>query len=177
MALSFRPVGKGLSLALALAFALGGSALAATGAAPSISAKRVTVRLERTSLGKILVDGSGYTLYLFTRDRRRVDRCTKVSGCLSVWPALTTATLKPVAGRGVRSSLLGTIKFGENADLRQITYAGHPLYSYAGDFAPRSTDYVGTYEYGGSWYAVSAAGRQVGGGAFRRPLTARTSAR
>lgn len=159
MALSFRPVGKGLSLALALAFALGGSALAATGAAPSISAKRVTVRLERTSLGKILVDGSGYTLYLFTRDRRRVDRCTKVSGCLSVWPALTTATLKPVAGRGVRSSLLGTIKF--HGDVRQVTYAGHPLYGYVLDFGPRSTFYVGTEEYGGRWNAVNAAGKAV----------------
>ena len=121
------------------------------------------MRLESTSLGKILVDGSGFTLYLFTRDRRRVDRCVTVSGCLDVWPALTS-TRRPVAGANVRSSLLGTIKF--HGAVRQITYAGHPLYTYTGDFAPRSTGYVGTYEYGGSWYAVSAAGKAVGRSAF-----------
>jgi predicted lipoprotein with Yx(FWY)xxD motif len=155
---------KRVRIPLAVAFALGGPALAAaTGAAPSsaataAAARAPTVRLEQTSLGKILVDGSGATLYMFTRDRRNKDRCANVSGCLGIWPALTT-THKPVAGAGVRSSLLGTIKF--HGDVRQVTYAGHPLYGYVLDFGPRSTFYVGTEEYGGRWNAVNAAGKAV----------------
>jgi hypothetical protein len=60
----------------------------------------------------------------------------------------------------VKRSLLGTIKL--HGDVRQVTYAGHPLYTYALDFGPRSTLYVGTEEYGGRWFAVTAAGKAVG---------------
>lgn len=144
-----------LAVALALALAVVG------GAATTSAAKRPTVRLEHTNLGMILVDSGGYTLYLFTRDRRNTDRCMKVSGCLGVWPALAS-TDRPMAGSGVKASLLGTIKF--HGKQRQVTYAGHPLYGYSGDFGPRSTSYVGAYEYGGTWYAVNAAGKAAGGG-------------
>jgi predicted lipoprotein with Yx(FWY)xxD motif len=118
-----------------------------------------TVKLASTNLGEILVDSSGYTVYEFTRDRRRQDRCVQVSGCLSVWPALTVKG-KSLAGAQVKHSLLGTTKF--RGTLRQVTYAGHPLYTYSGDFGPRSTDYAGSYEYGGAWYPVNRAGRAVG---------------
>lgn len=64
----------------------------------------------------------------------------------------------------MRASLLGTIKY--RGKFRQVTYAGHPLYGYSGDLRPRSTDYVGAYEYGGSWYAVTAAGKAAGGSGF-----------
>ncbi len=87
----------------------------------------------RPGLGEILVDSSGHTLYLFTRDRHDEDSCANVSGCLETWPALTT-THKPVAGAHVRASLLGTIKL--HGRVRQVTYAGHPLYTYALDFDP-----------------------------------------
>ena len=117
-----------------------------------------TVRLEPTGLGQILVDSSGRTLYLFTRDRHERDSCAKVSGCLQTWPALTT-THKPRAGAHVRASLLGTIKL--HGRLRQVTYAGHPLYTYALDFAGRSTFNIGSDEYGGEWLAVNAAGEAV----------------
>jgi predicted lipoprotein with Yx(FWY)xxD motif len=150
--------------AVAVAAALVGAAsfaaaVAVPGRAATASAARApTVKLVHTSLGPILVDGSGSTLYLFTRDRRGKDRCAGVSGCLGVWPALTTRE-KPVAGPKLRSSLLGTIEL--HGDVRQVTYAGHPLYTYALDFGPRSTLYVGSYEYGGSWYAVNASGKAV----------------
>jgi len=148
----------------ALAVALTGCLLTAAGAGPSGAATapamaKPTVRLAATNLGEILVDRSGYTVYLFTRDRRRQDRCAQMSGCLGVWPALTVSG-KPVAGAHVKRSLLGTIKF--HGTLRQVTYAGHPLYTYRGDFRPRSTDYAGSFEYGGTWYPVNPAGRAVG---------------
>ncbi len=148
--------------ALALAFTCG-SAVALITAAPSSSAAvaaspAATVRLEQTSLGEILVDRSGHTLYLFTRDRHDKDSCAKVAGCLETWPALTT-TRRPVAGANVRASLLGTIKL--HGRVRQVTYAGHPLYTYALEFGRRSTFNIGADEYGGAWDAVNAAGVAV----------------
>jgi predicted lipoprotein with Yx(FWY)xxD motif len=153
-----------IRVALVLAFMCAGSALAlVTAAAPSSGAAvaashAATVRLEQTSLGEILVDGSGHTLYMFTRDRHDKDSCAKVAGCLETWPALTT-TRRPLAGAGVRTSLLGTIKL--HGRVRQVTYAGHPLYTYALDFVRRSTFNIGADEYGGAWYAISAAGEAV----------------
>jgi predicted lipoprotein with Yx(FWY)xxD motif len=122
------------------------------------AARTPTVRLQQTGPGEILVDSSGHTLYLFTRDHHDKDSCARVSGCLETWPALTTIR-KPVAGAHVRASLLGTIKL--HGRVRQVTYAGHPLYTYALDFAGRSTFNIGSDEYGGEWLAVNAAGAAV----------------
>jgi predicted lipoprotein with Yx(FWY)xxD motif len=146
------------------ALALVGSALASAtvGAqrerADASAAGTPTVRLAQAGPGEILVDSSGHTLYLFTRDRHDEDSCKKVSGCLETWPALTT-TRKPLAGAHVRASLLGTIKL--HGRVRQVTYGGHPLYTYALDFTRRSTFNIGSDEYGGEWFAVNAAGEAV----------------
>ena len=146
------------------ALTLAGSAVAPvtvaaqSGGVSASAAGAPTVKLEQAGLGEILVDSSGHTLYLFTRDRHDEDSCAKVSGCLETWPALTT-TRKPVAGAHVKASLLGTIKL--HGRIRQVTYAGHPLYTYALDSIRRSTFNIGSDEYGGEWFAVNAAGEAV----------------
>jgi predicted lipoprotein with Yx(FWY)xxD motif len=149
-------------LVIACALAVSALAPAVVGVAQSRAAVSIasapTIKLEQTSLGDILVDRSGHTLYLFTRDRHNNDSCAKISGCLQTWPALTT-TSKPVAGANVRTSLLGTIEL--HGRVRQVTYAGHPLYTYALDFLRKSTFNIGATEYGGAWYAVNAAGKAV----------------
>ena len=117
-----------------------------------------TVKVSNSSLGRILVDGGGRTLYMFTKDRRGKDRCVTIQGCTSVWPPLTTNG-KPVARSGAKASLLGTIKL-PNGRL-QVTYAGHPLYTYSADVMPHETDYVGSPQFGGTWYAVSSTGGKV----------------
>ena len=135
---------------VALAFA----AATALGA----SKRPAKVGLARSSLGKIIVNGSGRTLYLFTKDARNKDKCVAISGCTGVWPPLTTHG-KPVAGPGVSSRLLGTITIAGGA--KQVTYAGHPLYTYSADFGPHQTDYVGVSQFGGKWYALNGAGHTV----------------
>jgi predicted lipoprotein with Yx(FWY)xxD motif len=117
-----------------------------------------TVKVSNSSLGKILVNGSGRTLYMFTKDGRGKDRCATIQGCTSVWPPLTTKG-KPVARSGAKASLLGTIKLPGGS--QQVTYAGHPLYTYSADVMPHETDYVGSPQFGGTWYAVSSAGGKV----------------
>ena len=147
-------------LAAALVGAMSASAVAgAQGGVPIARAGRAaSVQLRNTSLGKILVDSSGFTLYEFTRDSRNTDTCVKVSGCSTVWPALSTHG-SPTAGSGVKASLLSTIKLPGGA--RQVTYAGHPLYGYAEATERGETSYVGVSHFGGRWDAVNVAGGAV----------------
>jgi predicted lipoprotein with Yx(FWY)xxD motif len=116
------------------------------------------VELQNTAVGKVLTNGRGFTLYVFTRDARNHDRCVAISGCRAVWPVLKTRG-RTIAGAGVNAALLGSIRLASG--MRQVTYAGHPLYTYSGDLAPRSTFYVGAFQFGGFWYALHANGKVV----------------
>jgi predicted lipoprotein with Yx(FWY)xxD motif len=127
------------------------SVAAASGAAAKL-------QLRKTHVGTILVNGQGRTIYAFTKDRRNRDACVSIQGCRNVWPLVTTSG-KPVAGRGVRTRLLGTITIGHG--VRQVTYAGHPLYTYVADSGPGDTFYVNFAQFGGRWPALNAAGNEV----------------
>jgi predicted lipoprotein with Yx(FWY)xxD motif len=141
-------------LAVALASSASAAAASADPGVPAAhSSRSATVQLRHTSLGSILVSSSGRTLYEFTRDRSGKNSCAAISGCSAVWPALN-ASGRPSAGAGVKASLLSTSG-------RQVTYAGHPLYTYSGDSGPGATSYVGAKQFGGTWYAVNAAGGAV----------------
>jgi predicted lipoprotein with Yx(FWY)xxD motif len=133
--------------------------MTALGAAVAMaSARRAMLELRRTSVGTILVNDRGFTLYAFSRDGRNRDACARIRGCLGAWPAVTTGG-RSIAGRGVRSGLIGTITL--KGGVKQVTYAGHPLYTYIGDSAPGQTFYVNFFQFGGFWPAVNAAGSEV----------------
>jgi predicted lipoprotein with Yx(FWY)xxD motif len=137
------------------------SSMAAARGAPARAATAgpAKIQLKRTSLGEVLVDGTGFTVYAFSRDGKGKDRCVTTSGCTGVWPMIRTHG-SPRAGHGVKRSLLGTIKI--RGGVSQVTYAGHPLYHYSGDVSPGSTDYVGASQFGGVWRAVKSSGALVG---------------
>jgi predicted lipoprotein with Yx(FWY)xxD motif len=142
-----------------LAVALASTASAATVASaqrslPAAHLSAATVQLRHTSLGNILVSSSGRTLYEFTRDHANKNSCAAISGCSAVWPSLK-ARGKPTAGSGIKASLL-SLTSGS-----QVTYAGHPLYTYTGDSGPGKTSYVGVKMFGGAWYAINASGGAV----------------
>jgi predicted lipoprotein with Yx(FWY)xxD motif len=120
--------------------------------------KQAKLQLRKTSVGTILVNGRGYTLYAFTTDRRNFDSCVAKAGCLAAWPAVSTGG-KPTAGRGVNSQLIGTIKLKNGT--RQVTYAGRPLYTYIADRSPGQTTFVNILQFRGRWPAVDAAGHEV----------------
>ncbi|HET9721020.1 MAG TPA: hypothetical protein VFP55_13150 [Solirubrobacteraceae bacterium] len=124
----------------------------------SSSSGGTTVKLAHASVGQILVDSKGYTVYQFTADHPNTDSCVKVSGCTSTWPPLTISG-QATAGSGVKKSLLGTIKLPNGT--HQVTYAGHPLYTYSGDSSAANTSYIGISSFGGTWLAVSATGSAV----------------
>jgi predicted lipoprotein with Yx(FWY)xxD motif len=142
-----------------LTIALAGAILAsALGAAFASAASPQKLSLRKTSAGMILVDSKGFTLYAFSRDSNNQDKCVSISGCASHWPPLTTSG-KPLAGSGVKSSMIGTITI--KGGTKQVTYDGHPLYTYAGDSSPGSTEYIGASASGGTWPAVSGSGGEV----------------
>ena len=130
------------------------SALADGGLGTAHAAGAATVNLRHTGIGKILVTGSGSTIFMFTHDKKNTDTCVKISGCTKIWPLVKTHQ-RPTAGSGIKCSLLGTITLAHG--VKQVTYAGHPLYTYAFSSGPGDISYVGTPEFGGNWYAVSAA--------------------
>jgi predicted lipoprotein with Yx(FWY)xxD motif len=143
--------------ALAIA-GCGGGDDAATASSPppkTASGKPATLGVESTSLGKILDDGQGRTLYLFQRDTGSKSNCA--GACATSWPPLTSA--KPSVGKGASASMIGTTKRSDGKT--QVTYNGHPVYRFSGDSSPGDTNGQGTNAFGGLWYAVSPTGQQV----------------
>lgn len=116
-----------------------------------------TVKVAKESgLGKVLVNSAGHTLYLFTPDHQKKPTCS--GACASAWPPLDVKG-KPTGGSGVKSSLLGTVK-GKNGKT-QVTYNHWPLYTFADDSAAGQHNGEGLSSFGGTWYAISAAGKEV----------------
>jgi predicted lipoprotein with Yx(FWY)xxD motif len=136
----------------------GGSSAPTT--APSAVAAVATVSAASTSLGTILVDGSGRTLYLFEKDQSDQSACA--GACAAAWP-VDQSSGTPKAGSGVKASMLGTIKRGDNTT--QVTYNQHPLYYFSGDSGAGQQHGQGVDAFGAAWFAVTPAGGAVSGGA------------
>jgi predicted lipoprotein with Yx(FWY)xxD motif len=118
----------------------------------------VTLSTERSPAGRILATPSGRTLYDFTPDTPTSSRCT--SGlCVRLWPPLLTTTTTPRVGKGLEPSLVGTIR-RPNGQL-QITYGGHPLYTWEGDTSPGMITGQAILNVGGYWYVIAPTGRQI----------------
>ena len=137
----------------------GGGAYGAARATTPSSGGKASVKLASTKLGSVLVDAKGRTLYLFEAVKGPMSACS--GACASIWPPLTTSG-KPSAGAGVTASKLGTTKRSDGAT--EVTYNGHPLYTYAGDSAPGQTSGQGLDDYGAEWYALSAGGDKIDNG-------------
>lgn len=103
---------------------------------------------EHPELGKFLVDGTGMTLYLYTRDEPGKSNC--YDRCAGNWPPLVIAYGEPVAGEGVDPSLISVVVREDGA--RQVAYRGMPLYGWIQDQAPGDTTGHGVGEV---WYVVA----------------------
>jgi predicted lipoprotein with Yx(FWY)xxD motif len=145
-----------IAAAASLAIALIAAGLSTSSASGSPAAAGATVDLAKSRLGRMLVDARGRTLYLFEKDRGRASTC--YSACASFWPPVTT-TGKPQAGRGVHAALLGTTKRKDGKT--EVTYAGHPLYYFAGDLKRGDVNGQGLHQFGAGWDVVSATGKKI----------------
>lgn len=143
-----------LSMAAALAVSL--ALTAAAIAAGQSAATGAVVKTRKTSLGTILVNAQGRTLYMFMKDKRDKSACS--GQCATYWPPLITSG-KPHAGAGAKATLLATFKRSDGR--MQVTYNGHPLYRFAQDTKAGQTNGEGSSAFGAKWYAVSPAGAKV----------------
>ncbi|HUY65374.1 MAG TPA: hypothetical protein VMV06_01025 [Acidimicrobiales bacterium] len=128
------------------------STSAGTGASTTgKSATTVVAASPRGSLGVILVDRSGRTLYRFLPDGTGKPTCT--GACAAVWPPLTVPVgTMHVSASGLSASDLGTAT-GTGGAL-QVTFKGMPLYRFSGDARPGDAKGQGL---GGTWFVVPAA--------------------
>lgn len=128
------------------------AAAAAPTAAPTVSVRS-------TKYGKILVDSSGNTLYLWAKDKTK-NKTVCSDACENVWP-LALVKGKPTVGPGVSASLLGTIPVTDSKVERELTYNGHPLYRYVSDVKPGVISGQGNTTFGAPWWLVSPTGAAI----------------
>ena len=120
-------------------------AAAASGAA--------TIQLASTSLGMVLSDAQGRTLYMFVPDKSGASTC--YDQCATAWPPVLT-TGAPMAGTGIDASLLGTTPRTDGSV--QVTYNKMPLYLFANDAAGGDVNGQGVKNV---WYVIDAKGAVV----------------
>ena len=126
------------------------------GVIDEIAAPVPWISVASTSLGQILVDGQGLSLYL-------VSSGVCVGSCAGIWPPVPYDDVA-VIGDGIDGSLLGQT---ERVDgFLQATYNGHPLYQYSGDSAPGDVNGQGVNDV---WFAVDATGSGVGAAVEEAP--------
>ena len=119
------------------------------------SAQDPDVQVGETSLGNVLVNGEGLTLYAFTQDSDGVPTCT--GDCAATWPALLVDA-EPVVGEGVDAAVISTVEGAEGGT--QVVADGWPLYTFSGDTAAGD---VNGQELGGVWFAVGPDGTLIDG--------------
>jgi predicted lipoprotein with Yx(FWY)xxD motif len=123
---------------------------------PESKAAVATLATGHTKLGTVLVDGEGRSLYLFEKDKGNASTC--YGACASIWPPVTTSA-EQAAGGGLPAAKLGSAKRTDGKT--QVTYSGHPLYTYAGDGKPGATAGQGLDQFGAKWYVLAPSGHKI----------------
>jgi predicted lipoprotein with Yx(FWY)xxD motif len=158
-----------LAVAAVLAGAgCGGSSHSSTGSTkPASSAAKPGAKFSVASVsgvGKVIVDGRGRTVYILTSGDHANVSCTDGNGCTKLWPdlPLSGGASAASAGTGVTASLLGTKKLGDGETYP--TYNHWLMYEYSGDSGSGQANGEGIKSFGGTWYALNAAGNPVKSG-------------
>jgi predicted lipoprotein with Yx(FWY)xxD motif len=131
-------------LAVAALVLLGLAVATASPAAPAATG----TALKTATIGgtTVLTNAKGFTLYSFAPDTPATSKC--YGSCAAYWPPVTgTSAASPGApGR------VATIKRTDGTE--QLTYNGHPLYTYIGDTAPGQARGNNLNLNGGLWHEV-----------------------
>ena len=124
------------------------------GGPDSARAAGTRITVSSSQFGPMVWGPNRQATYVFQRDGYKRSRC--YGDCARAWPPVYT-TGKPVAGRGARSSLLGTIRRRDGR--LQVTYRGRPLYYYVnegrGEVRCHNVDLNG-----GLWWVIGADGKR-----------------
>lgn len=109
-------------------------------------------------VGPVVVDAKGLTVYDFHKDKGTTPSC--YGACAQVWPPVLTEG-DPQVGEGASAAKLGTTERKDGTI--QVTYAGHPLYTYAADQKPGEAKGNDVDSFGAEWYALKASGEEAEG--------------
>jgi predicted lipoprotein with Yx(FWY)xxD motif len=109
-------------------------------------------------LGQVIVDSEGMTLYDFHKDQGTTSSC--YGSCEKAWPPATTSG-EPTAKGGAKASMLGTTERKDGT--MQVTYNGHPLYTFIEDKKPGDVNGNDAKAFGAQWYAVFPNGEDAPG--------------
>ncbi len=134
------------------------SAPSSAPSSPPASATSGTASLSTATvgnLGKIVVDGTGRTLYVYDMDTAKPPKSNCYGSCATTWPPLLAGTGTPTVS-GISASLVGTVARTDGT--KQVTIAGSPLYYFASDTkAGQATGQA----FGGIWWVVGANGKKI----------------
>ena len=163
-------LGAAATLMLTAACGTSTTTSASSGAAGSATptAPGGVLGVATTSLGPVLVDGKGLTVYLLTSDRPGHSACS--AACLQYWPPVTGRA--PASVKGITAALSVT---KATSGTSMVTAAGWPLYTFLKDSAPGNVTGEGVKSFGGTWYAVSPSGKAVTAPAKTAPTTTTSS--
>jgi predicted lipoprotein with Yx(FWY)xxD motif len=106
------------------------------------------------SVGPVLVDDHGLTLYGSAKEKAGTETCD--SQCQTIWPSIAAppSLASATYGPGIQASLVGQLSSKDGPAI--LTYGGVPLHTYAGDSAPGDGNGQGVQ---GEWFAVRADGQ------------------
>ncbi len=163
-AASWRPCAVGLAPLLALVISGCGASdpTLATTASPAVTVTPTsltspattapTIETGKTSLGTVLIDSKGHTLYYLSTEQTGQDECTMQPGCSVLWPTLhPPSSGAPSAGGGVG----GTVAVITAADgSLEVTFNGWPLHSFSGE-PPGQVEGQDEASFGGTWYVAT----------------------
>jgi predicted lipoprotein with Yx(FWY)xxD motif len=127
-----------------------------TGSPHGAASAGAMVKTTNGKLGTFLTDATGRTIYVFAADTTTQSTC--YNSCASFWPPVLTSGA-PSASGGVAAAKLGTTKRTDGTT--QVTYNGHPLYTFKPDSAPGETNGQGKNLSGGLWWVVGANGTAI----------------
>ncbi len=125
--------------------------------APPTTDPSLTLTLQKSPAGPILATGNGNTLYDFVPDTPTHSACVD-DGCVFQWPPLVVNGPVRVQ-KGLDPSLVGTLKRPDGS--RQLSYGGHPLYTYNLDVTPGMVTGQAIDQNGGLWYVIGRSGNQI----------------
>jgi predicted lipoprotein with Yx(FWY)xxD motif len=148
-------VALSLGLGFLLSACVGGSVSTLT--TPPTTDPGLTLTIQRSPVGPILATGGGATLYDFGPDSPTHSTCLN-AGCVFQWPPLEVSGTVRV-GPGVKGSLVGRVTRPDGST--QLTYGGHPLYTYVRDARPGMVTGQAIDQDGGPWYVLGPGGNVI----------------
>ena len=135
--------------AAALVAACGSSGTSASrGSSGHVAAAAVGLKTAKVGGVTVLTNARGFTLYSFAPDTSTTSKCN--GPCAQAWPPV-----KPGTASGVKGAF-ATIKRPNGT--AQLTFHGHPLYTFVGDKAPGQAKGNGVNAFGGLWHEALASG-------------------